>query len=38
MTFPDPRTGENIVYDIIDFGIAALSTYFMQSPLFLAQQ
>ena len=37
-TFPDQRTGENTVYDMADIGMAAFSTFFMQSPSFLAQQ
>jgi hypothetical protein len=37
-TFPDRRTGENTVYEMIDIGMAAFATFFMQSPSFLAQQ
>ena len=37
-TFPDQRKGENTVYDMADAGMAAFSTFFMQSPSFLAQQ
>ena len=37
-TFPDPRKGENCVYDMVDIGMAAFATFFMQSPSFLAQQ
>jgi hypothetical protein len=37
-TFPDCRRGENTVYDIGDIGMAAFSTFFMQSPSFLAHQ
>ena len=37
-TFPDQRTGENTVYDMTDIGMAAFSTFFMQSQSFLAQQ
>lgn len=37
-TFPDCRRGENTVYDIADIGMAAFSTFFMQSPSFLAHQ
>ena len=37
-TFPDQRKGENTVYDMTDVGLAAFSTFFMQSPSFLAQQ
>jgi Transposase DDE domain len=37
-TFPDQRKGGNTVYDMTDAGMAAFSTFFMQSPSFLAQQ
>ena len=37
-TSPDQRKGENTVYDMADIGMAAFSTFFMQSPSFLAQQ
>ena len=37
-TFPDCRRGENTIYDIADIGMAAFSTFFMQSPSFLAHQ
>ena len=37
-TFSDQRKGENTVYDMADAGMAAFSTFFMQSPSFLAQQ
>ena len=34
---PDQRKGENTVYDMADIGMAAFSTFFMQSPSFLAR-
>jgi Transposase DDE domain len=37
-TFPDQRTGDNTQYTMADIGLAALATFFMQSPSFLAQQ
>jgi hypothetical protein len=37
-TLPDRRTGENTVYAMADIGMAAFSTFFMQSPSFLAHQ
>jgi hypothetical protein len=37
-TFPDRRTGENTIYAMADIGMAAFSTFFMQSPSFLAHQ
>ena len=36
--FPDGRTGDNAVYSMADFGMAAFACFFMQSPSFLAQQ
>ena len=35
---PDRRRGENTVYEMADIAMAAFSTFFMQSPSFLAQQ
>jgi hypothetical protein len=37
-TLPDRRRGENTVYAMADIAMAAFSTFFMQSPSFLAQQ
>ena len=37
-TFPDRRRGENTIYEMADIGMAAFSTFFMQSPSFLAHQ
>jgi hypothetical protein len=37
-TFPDHRTGANAQYRIADFGMAAFSLFFMQSPSFLEHQ
>jgi hypothetical protein len=37
-SFPDPRRGANGTYRIADFGLAAFSVFFMQSPSFLAHQ
>jgi hypothetical protein len=37
-TLPDRRTGENTIYAMADIGMAAFSTFFMQSPSFLAHQ
>lgn len=37
-TLPDRRRGENTVYSMADIGMAAFSTFFMQSPSFLAHQ
>jgi hypothetical protein len=37
-TLPDRRRGENTVYEMADIAMAAFSTFFMQSPSFLAQQ
>ena len=37
-TLPDRRTGENTIYAMADIGMAAFSTFFMQSPSFLARQ
>jgi hypothetical protein len=36
--FPDPRTGHNGSYAMADFGLAAFSLFFAQSPSFLAHQ
>jgi Transposase DDE domain len=36
--FPDPRTGHNGSYTMADFGLAAFSVFFAQSPSFLAHQ
>lgn len=36
--FPDPREGGNGQYLMSDFGMAAFSVFFMQSPSFLAHQ
>ena len=36
--FPDHRTGSNTQYEPADFGMAAFSLFFMQSPSFLAHQ
>src|SRR3954465_2277264 len=35
---PDPRTGDNGSYAMADFGLAAFSVFFAQSPSFLAHQ
>lgn len=37
-SLPDRRTGENTIYTMADIGMAAFSTFFMQSPSFLAHQ
>ena len=37
-TLHDRRKGENTIYSMVDIGMAAFSTFFMQSPSFLAQQ
>jgi len=37
-TLPDKRTGNNTTYPMADFGLAAFSVFFMQSPSFLAHQ
>jgi len=37
-TFPDKRQGINTTYPMADFGMAAFSIFFMQSPSFLAYQ
>jgi hypothetical protein len=37
-TFPDGRRGANGQYTMADFGMAAFSVFFMQSPSFLAHQ
>jgi hypothetical protein len=36
--FADPRTGHNGSYTMADFGLAAFSVFFAQSPSFLAHQ
>lgn len=36
--FPDKRQGLNVSYPIADFGMAAFSAFFMQSPSFLSHQ
>ena len=36
--FPDKRTGRNLVYDIEDAGLGAVSIFYTQSPSFLAFQ
>src|SRR3954462_12964456 len=36
--FPDPRRGDNGSYAMADFGLAAFSVFFAQSPSFLAHQ
>ena len=36
--FPDPRWGDNGSYAMADFGLAAFSVFFAQSPSFLAHQ
>lgn len=33
--FPDPRTGKNTQYEMIDAGMGAFSVFFTQSPSFL---
>jgi hypothetical protein len=35
---PDKRRGTNTTYRMVDFGMAAFSVFFMQSPSFLAHQ
>jgi len=35
---PDRRRGQNSTFEMSDFGLAAYSTFFMQSPSFLAHQ
>jgi len=37
-TLPDRRKGANTMYEMADIGMAAFSTFFMQSPSFLAHQ
>lgn len=37
-TFPDPRTGKNRRYSIVDAGLGAFSVFFTQSPSFLSHQ
>jgi hypothetical protein len=37
-TLPDKRRGANTTYRMVDFGMAAFSVFFMQSPSFLAHQ
>jgi hypothetical protein len=37
-TLPDKRTGANTTYSVADFGLAAFSVFFLQSPSFLAHQ
>jgi hypothetical protein len=36
--FPDKRRGLNVIYPMVDIGMAAFSVFFMQSPSFLAHQ
>lgn len=36
--FPDPRTGKNTQYEMVDAGMGAFSVFFTQSPSFLAHQ
>ena len=36
--FPDPRTGKNTQYEMIDAGMGAFSVFFTQSPSFLGHQ
>jgi hypothetical protein len=36
--FPDQRRGTNTTYRMVDFGMAAFSAFFMQSPSFLDHQ
>src|SRR3982751_992246 len=36
--FPDPRRGDNGSYAMADFGLAAFSVFFAQSPSFLVHQ
>lgn len=38
LSIPDKRQGQNTTYDMADFGMAAFSAFFMQSPSFLAHQ
>jgi hypothetical protein len=37
-SFPDLRTGQNSVYELVDVGMSAFSVFFTQSPSFLARQ
>jgi len=36
--FPDPRTGKNNQYEMVDVGMSAFSVFFTQSPSFLSHQ
>jgi len=36
--FPDPRTGKNSQYEMVDVGMSAFSVFFTQSPSFLSHQ
>jgi hypothetical protein len=38
LSLPDQRTGANTQYEMADFGLAAFSVFFMQSPSFLEHQ
>ena len=38
LSIPDTRQGQNTTYAMADFGMAAFSAFFMQSPSFLAHQ
>ncbi len=38
LSLPDKRQGRNTTYAMADFGMAAFSAFFMQSPSFLAHQ
>ena len=38
LSIPDKRQGRNAIYAMADFGMAAFSAFFMQSPSFLAYQ
>jgi hypothetical protein len=38
LSIPDQRQGQNTTYAMADFGLAAFSAFFMQSPSFLAHQ
>src|SRR5580765_5860076 len=38
LSIPDKRQGQNTTYAMADFGMAAFSAFFMQSPSFLAHQ
>jgi hypothetical protein len=38
LSIPDKRQGRNAIYAMADFGMAAFSAFFMQSPSFLAHQ